>query len=356
MRLWLAGLSVMVAMAASGVGCERDPSPDATQPAATQAGAGYDKAAARKAIKALSGQFKQHVQKKRSIEPLLVEAREVIERFPQHAPAHTLLSQMLLMTGQQDAAYERIQKALALDPAQGELRLIAGTILTKRGQIERAEAQYRRAIEIDPRNGRYRLHLAQALMQQQRHDEARQQLLTALQHDSTLHGAHAALSDLYMRQDKLERAQTHIRRALDLLPPQEELNKKQKRRKLVYVQRRAALLRRVGNAEAALSVLMDLPAKDVFKPGVRDDLAECWAMLGEPAKAARHYELAVRRDPTDADAAAAAANWHLEARQYKQARRMVEQLQRINPRHAKLAELREQVRAALNDNATTQPS
>src|SRR5690606_9150670 len=120
------------------------------------------------------------------------------------------------------------------------------------------------------------------------------------------------------------------RRAVDLAPASEP------ERVVVYKRRWSALLRRANQPAEALAVLRGLTPPQQFEPGVMDDLAACWALLGQPERAAEHYESALLLDPANPVAAASAAHWHLEANQPERAERMIQRLRRLSPHSPKL--------------------
>ena len=159
--------------------------------------------------------------------------------------------------------------------------------------------------------------------------------------DSSLHAAHGMLSDLYGSEQLLDLAIVHIRRAIDRVPGGEP--------EAAYLRRYAQLLCRVDQPGQALAVLRRLPVEKHLDPEVMGEMAACWDALGQPEKAARQYEQALRLQPCDEGAAAAAAEWYLRAQDEMSARRMIEQLRHINPASTRLPLLRkrlEQVGAA----------
>lgn len=304
---------------------------------------GEGEAELEQAVDALSERFRDAMEREGRAGALVEEAGQLVQRAPDHWRARMLLGQMHLANESHEQALEHLKRATELEPEDAEVHVLTGTVALELDDVEEAQARYRRAVAIEPSEGRYRMHLAHVYMREGRYDEARNQLLVALRHDSSMHKAHAALADLYGQQNKITPALNHIRRALDLLPPYERLDRDERRQQLTYVRRRAMLLRRDFQPADALSVLRDLPAEQQFDKGVMEDMARCWAMLGEEHEAAAHYEHALDRDPHDDDLAASAAHWYLRAGEADDARRMIDRLRRINPRHGQLAALREQL-------------
>ncbi|HEX7009046.1 MAG TPA: tetratricopeptide repeat protein, partial [Phycisphaeraceae bacterium] len=266
-------------------------------------------------------------------EPLLEEARRIARQAPDFAPARAFLGKILLFHGHVQEALAEFEASLALNPDQPAVHLAAGTIALKLNQLDQARQHYAQAVRLDPANSQYRLHLAQSCLRQNHDDEARRVLEEALRLDASLHAAHAMLAGLDAKQNQVQQALEQIKRAIDLVPAQ-DLNTR-----VAYVRQRAALLCRINQPEVALAVLRELPPAKQWDPGVMEDLARCWDLMGHPERAAAHYELAVRLDPTNDLAALASARWYLEAGQPQDARRMAEALRRINPRCPDLPEL-----------------
>ena len=339
--------AVVALLAALGaIGCEQERGNNATQPAENRAPADNAQSAD-EATRTLSGRLDQALNEGQDTEPLLEPAQELVAQYPDYAPAHTLCAQVLLIHGRQAEAYEHVQTALELNPKQGELRLLAGTVAMQLDKANAARTHYRRAVELEPSNGRYRLHLAQSYIAAERYDEARLELHKALKHDWSLDKVHAALADVHAQQGRTGEALASIRDALSVLPSDPDLTRKQRERKLSYVRQRSRLLRRDLNPADALSVLRDLPQAKQYTPAVSADMAACWQMLGEPIKAAEHYQAALERSSAGSAAAAGAARWYLKADKPKRAEAMIDELQRLAPRHEALSELRQQVREAL---------
>ena len=298
---------------------------------------------------ALAMRFQEYIDSGGDPNDLVAEGRSLVAGAPEYWSAHVLLGQILLSADRHAEAYEHLSRSLELDPEDAEMYLLAGTVALELDDLDQATEHYRAAVVLEPREARHRMHLAHAYMRQQQYDDARRELLWALRHDASNHKAHAAMADLYGHQNEITPALNHIRQALEMLPPDDRLDREQWDQKVLYVRRRAALLRRDLEPADALSVLRDLPTRRQFEPAVMRDMASCWAMLGEPERAAEHYEQALEYDPAHDLAAAEAANWFLRAERPDDARRMIARLARMNPRHEQLTELRERLEQSQGD-------
>ena len=284
-------------------------------------------------LETLQQRLQAAIANQREVTPIIADARALVRAHGDIVPARVTLAQALMMDGQKDPAYEQLVEALRRDPDQPAVRLLAGTLALELDQPAEAERHYRLAIDNDPQNGQHRLHLAKVQMIEGRLDDAQQTLLDALRIDSSLHAAHGMLANIYAEQGDLEAALEHIRQARERSP----LSKPELRQ--AYTRRYAALLLKAGQPAEAMLMLRTLPIEMHFDPGVMAQMAACWAQLDEPARAAEHYEQALSYHPADEGAAALAAEWHLEADDLAAARRMIDQLRRINPRSPHLAEL-----------------
>ncbi len=314
-----------------------------TETSSTGEGAGaavFDEERAAAELERLQARISTVIEAKADPGDLLADARRYVERYPKLAAGRTALAQLLMFAGRWDEALEQFERSLELDPKQPEVRLFAGTLSRQAGRLEDAQRHYSQAVGLEPSNGRYRLHLARVYVDQQRYDEARQTLLEALRLEAGLHEAYAALAELYARQGKFEMAMGQIDRALERAPTDAS------RHREMYLRQKATLLRRMNEPAEALAVLRALPSQTLLEPGVSRELAACWAMLGEPQRAAWHYEQSLIVDPTRADAAAEAARWYLEAGMPDEARRNLDQLRKLEPRHGALSELQERLSRA----------
>ncbi|MEX0654831.1 MAG: tetratricopeptide repeat protein [Phycisphaeraceae bacterium] len=329
---WLRGMVVLGLAVAIGLaaGCGRTESPEEE----ADAEVAVDPEQVEQELAALEHRFGMYYDGEADGERLLADLAEFVERHPDRYEARRLYAQTLQLAQQSEQAYEQFVAAVELKPDDVELRLLVGDTAMQMREYETAQRHYSQAVDIKPRDARLRVRLAQSLIEQQRYDEARMILLReAIPLDSSLYSAHVALSDLYARQNKVDLAIGQIDRALELLPASDT------GRAILYTRRKGALLRRTNRPGDALATLRDLPVEHHLRIDVAQDMADCWAMLGQPERAARHFELILSRDPSDDLAAAEAANWHLKAGQYGEARRRIEQLRDINPRSSALPTL-----------------
>lgn len=296
-------------------------------------------------IEQLQQRFSEAISQRKDTTSFIASARQLAQQYPANSAAQIMLGQVLLFNDHHQQALEAFEAGLTLNPAQPELELLAGTVAMQLEQYESAQRHYSQAVGLEPANARYRVHLAQSLVAQQQYDAARQVLIEALKLDSNMHQAYAGLGDLYARENKLELAIQQVKRAIELTPEQDA------RSLSAYTRRHAALLRRANKPAESLSVLGSLPPEQLYHAAVMKEVAAGWMMLGEPSRAAQHYERALLFDPTHDLAAAEAARYYLKAGNVERAKLMVDKLRSINPRWPGLEELAEAVQQA----PTTQP-
>ncbi len=305
----------------------QDTSPDAA------GAAPWDEQQAKTQLESVQQQFNQIAADHRQAQPVLQEAKRLVERYPQYAPTRTLLGQILLYDEQFDQAYDQFLLSLDLDGQQPEVQLLAGTLAFKLDRVDRATHHYLMAVGLDTANPRYRLHLAQAYLKQRQDQLARDALLEALRIDSSLHEAYAMLSDMYAKQNRLSLALPQIQAAIDQAPAS------QRSQQTMYVCRKAQLLRRANRADEALLTLQGLDTHQQRQIQVMQEVALCWSALGQPDQAAVVFEQAMADDPTQWSWVAHAAHWRFKAGQPDAARRHLATLQRINPRAPMIPEL-----------------
>ncbi|MEX0886881.1 MAG: tetratricopeptide repeat protein [Phycisphaeraceae bacterium] len=295
----------------------------------------------------IGDQFARALDERGSFDEQIAELQRILKAHPEHAPGHRLLGQMLMISDRNEEALDHFEVALAEEPGDLEVHLLAGTLALEMQDLDRAYRHYSEAVGIEPRHGRARLHLAQVHTQRQEYDRARLALLEALRLDDSLHAAYAGLADLYARQGRPSQALDQIDRALERLDDDRD-NPRYERHRISYTRKRAQLLRRANEPQAALDALQGLPAEAQMTLTIADDLALTWEMLDEPERAARNYESLLLFRPDDERVAARAARWYIKAARPDEAARQIEALRRINPRAEALPEL-ERALAGLAD-------
>lgn len=261
----------------------------------------------------------------------------IIDDYPDVAPAYTLLAQVNLDAKNYDAARDNLSRSLERDADQPEVHLLVADLAMMDGDLDAAESHITRAIKLKPGEGRYRLRLANVHFQRKQLDAARDAYLEALRLDSSLHQAHSGLADIYAAQNQLNLAIEQVQKAIDQTPPG--------RRDILdtYLRKKATLLRRDNQPQAALMTLESLSDKARLDPDAIEQFAVTWAQLGKPAHGATLYEEALRINPVHWRYAAGAARWHIKAGNPEQAQRHLRLLRRLDPNLPVIAELEKQL-------------
>lgn len=281
----------------------------------------------------LGDMFALVMDNKREAQPLIDRIDRLLADHPDTAGAYTLRGQVLIYAGRRDEALASLERSLELQPRQAQVQVLAGSAAMGLERYEEAIKHYTTALSIEPENGVNAVYLANVQQRVGLDDEAVTTLLTALRRDSKLHSAYALLSDIYAKQNKVSLALDQIDRAI------ESAEEKNTPARTAYTIKRAALLRRDNRPAEAIAALEALPPEVRFRPDVLRDTATGWAMLGKPGMAAELYEHVLTADPSSDLAAAEAARWWIKADNSDAARRNLQTLRRINPRHEAVNEL-----------------
>lgn len=273
------------------------------------------------------------IRNRKSLAPSVEAAAKLVEKYPRSPDARVTYAQALMHSGRGQEAYDQLAESLVLDPSSASIHEFAGSTALKLNRPAEAQKHYSQAVGLEPRNAEYRLRLAAAFLAQDRYDEARDAALQALRIDSNLHLGHSLLSDVYAQQGRLGPALDQIDRALALSPSDKPETA------YVYLRKKAKLQLRDNKPDAALATLRELPVKELVTPAVSEELSRCWMMLGQPNRAAAHYEQVLMVNPVADWAAERAAHFRIQAGDLDKARENIATLRRINPRAEEIHEL-----------------
>ncbi len=115
----------------------------------------------------------------------IAEIERCLDADPTYVAA---LWNLALLRGQEPAgmaaALERVDRALAIEPASPALRMLRGDLLLRLERFDDATAAYRAVIEVDPRSADAWANLGRSLARQGRVAEAEQALARALEIDA----------------------------------------------------------------------------------------------------------------------------------------------------------------------------
>lgn len=270
----------------------------------------------------------------------LPEARvileELLEKFPDDAKGHILMATLLAADDEVPVseAYHYASRSVELDDSDHEAQFFTGLMADANDDHEQAMHHYARATELAPQVGAYAMYYAQSLMRAERFDEADVQLDRAKRLDANLHQTYAMQAEIAAQRGEIEQALNHVDKALDLLDPRE-------RHYVNYSLQKAELLRRVGNAEAAQAVLMELTPAQQQEPRVVEQIAQGHLMLERPDRAAAVWAELFALEPTNARAAAEAGLAFIEADRPNHAQQYYEFARAVSTSDEKVLALQE---------------
>ncbi len=160
-----------------------------------------------------------------------------------------------LATGQWDIAIQGYEKAIALAPKDGSLRIELGVVLTKAGRLPDSISTFQEALRIAPHNLAAELGLAHAYRAVHNDEEARRILNLAIREHPKSAEPLAALGDFEIQQQTYDAAIGHLKASLALAPANMET------RNLL-----AAAYRAKGDLTSALAELQKVLARDSKNP------------------------------------------------------------------------------------------
>jgi tetratricopeptide (TPR) repeat protein len=231
------------------------------------------------------------------------------------APVHVTLGLLHVGTGQAEEALADFDRALALDPASSEARRGKAEAHTALGNVDAAVAEYRKAIALKPDYWWNHASFGRFLFRRGRYQEAEQAYRRVIQLVPDSEFGHASLGTVLLAMGRFDEGVVALNRSLSIRPTFIVQSN------LATAEFRRGRLREAARAfEKALALddrdyrlWRNLGAAYYWVPGERDkapaayrkavelaeaaravnpksgelnmDLADCYAMLGEAAKA-----------------------------------------------------------------------
>ena len=116
------------------------------------------------------------------------------------------LGNVLLLSGQKDAAAEAYEQAMRLAPERADIHNNLGVLQGDQGRLEEAESTLRRAVALDPDKAEVHANLGRVLLRLARNDEALGCLDEALRLNPDLMMARPMLGLVYRRLGRLDAA------------------------------------------------------------------------------------------------------------------------------------------------------
>jgi tetratricopeptide (TPR) repeat protein len=147
-------------------------------------------------------------------EPVLNKALEI---DPQNGEAVRSLVQLYLIQRQPEKALKRAQEFAVKSPEKAEPHLILAELSKANGNLQVAEDEFGKAVRIDPAQSTY-LSLAAVQFIRQEYPAAQATYESALQKYPAVADGYWMLGNVYQAEQKLAEAESSYRRALELQP------------------------------------------------------------------------------------------------------------------------------------------
>jgi len=282
-------------------------------------------------------------------------ARAILERVPDHAESHALLSEILEAKGDDEEALREARTALnlmkepservvnqfcqlsrrlsrldeaktfflryaQLRPGRGEPWLGLGTAQSMSGDLKAAESSFLRALDLSPRSRGAATGLFNLYDKGQRSKEIQASIEKAVSVNPDSSAPHSLLGMIYSRQGQFQKAEQQLRKALELEPESD-----------MATAALGDLMVNTGRVEQARQLLEKAVARDSDQAEVRMALGRVYAKMRRLGEATREMEEAVRIDPTSASAQAQLAIILLMQEQTQRAIPHAEEALRIDP-------------------------
>jgi predicted Zn-dependent protease len=223
---------------------------------------------------------------------------DAVRQFPADQDLRLAYGDLLMSRSRWDEAYAQFLGAAEIGPVPAPVEFTAGILTSQSGKPEMAAAHFANAMRLDPNEPNYPMYLASAQLKLNQTQEAKASLAMAARLAPDRAQIYGMLAQIALNENKPEIARQHIARARSLQPAEP-----------VWVLMEARVLKRAGDAEAAVEVLHTLPQRDLDQPETLKLLSECYGLLGRPAEAASRYVDAAERSPDDVTLAFEAALW-----------------------------------------------
>ncbi len=219
-------------------------------------------------------------------------------QFPGDQDLRVAMGDLMMLDGQNAAAYDQYVAAIEIGPTNGDMEFTAGTLANTIGNRTLAVQHYKQAVKMDPTRPDYMTYLAVLQMNLNQLDDAKANLALASQlapDDAQIWAIRASLA---LRENTLGIAQLHIDRARELEP-----------REPKWILSEAKIRKRGGEVDVAINLLTGLPEEMLSTDETLGLLAECYGLVGRPGDAASRYIDAAQADEKNAGLAFEAALW-----------------------------------------------
>ena len=148
----------------------------------------------------------------------LQEVQKAVGLNPDLPEGYTNLANLLVRTGQAEAADAALRRALDIDPYDAAAYNLSGRVLAGKGEMPEALYDFAKATRLRPDYGPYLYDYALMLLHLNRYDEAQEPAEAAVRADPNLAEAHDLLGGLLARRAQLDQAASQYREAVRIRP------------------------------------------------------------------------------------------------------------------------------------------
>jgi len=270
------------------------------------------------------------------------EASAILEKLAREYPNEPLvweqLSEVRLHEGRVDEAYAMILKAIDLGHDTRDLEFNAGLLAAGLNRIDEAIIHMEQACRLAPTDIQAPLYLANLYRKTNEIPKAQQQLLHVLDINKNEPMAWGGLAQLAFLEDKRDLAEQYLGKARALAPGF-----------ATWQVLEAKLLRRRGKPEAAITLLSALGPNVRYSQEVVSEVAQCWALMSLPLKAAQEHADFLNRKPDALASAISASSFFLMGGDRAQAESWLAYAQRLAPEAKEVQDLAKQFEPPAQD-------
>jgi len=235
------------------------------------------------------------------------------------------------------AAYESYARAVELQPGSAGLQHSAGIMALSADMDEEAVRHFAAAGALDPDNVQHPLYEAQVHLKHGRLDDAEAALERAHAIDEDEPFTISSMAIVAMEREDYDRAIELIVQARAIDP-----------RSLGFRAQEARIRRRAGQPREAIDLLQHLPLSERAQHGIASELATCYELIGDYARAAAAWSARWESAQDDWQAALHAAEAHMRAGDQTAAGMMFDAARQIAPNEPEVKAFGESLAARRN--------
>jgi len=148
--------------------------------------------------------------------------RQLVDQYPDVAAGHFALAHLAVRVGDLDVAAAAVSRALVLKPDWEDAALFKARILVSQKQNVQAQRYFEEFLGSHPGANSVRLHYARFLVDQKQWEKARDQFKQVVAQAPTDADSIFAVALLALQTNRLDEAQTYLKRVLELRPKNDQ--------------------------------------------------------------------------------------------------------------------------------------